>query len=237
MPILEDIVVDMAKDTLLAQRMTAGYPSKLQKEFARAVDLSKNLLRPKAAYRRIPVLDNRKDRIVCYDRESNQTVQFVIGRLGASLRNAKSILVGIATIGPGLDETIREMNQTGDYPMAYFLDRIGVAALEQVTTAVCSVAEKAALLKNWGVSPFLSPGAHSAWALKDQKKLFGLVPTGGIGVRLNASQMMMPLKSVSGMIAMGPEFTSGSTGSLCTACSHATACNMHNQEKRGDMVP
>jgi len=48
-----------------------------------------------------------------------------------------------------------------------------------------------------------SPG-YCGWPVSDQHILFSLFPEGFCGIELNGSALMTPLKSVSGVIGIGP---------------------------------
>ena len=58
----------------------------------------------------------------------------------------------------------------------------------------------------------------------NQHALFELVPFHEIGVHLNDSGVMEPLKSVSGLIGTGPGLTLGRVPSLCSTCNRALDC-------------
>ena len=225
MPILKSIKVNPTLNTILKQGFPAKYTSKMEKEVTKAIDLSKQLLQPKVAYQWVEVLDIKNDRIVCCSFQSNKQYEFIIGSVESLLSEAKSILISVATIGPKLDANILALNQSGNNLTAYLLDLIGAIALDQINTAVCSLAEKKAQNRSWGVSPFISPGALEGWELKGQKKLFGLVDADIIGVQLNHTGMMNPLKSISGIIAIGPGFTSGKVAPMCSTCNNISDCN------------
>ena len=47
-----------------------------------------------------------------------------------------------------------------------------------------------------------SPG-YCGWELKEQSKLFGLLPENFCGISLSDSMLMKPIKSVSGIIGIG----------------------------------
>lgn len=236
MPILKNIKINLTVEALLDQGLQVKYTSKIEKEVTTAIDLSKQLLQPKVAYQWVEVLDVQNGRIVCYNYQSNKINEFVVGAIDSLLAEAKFILVSISTIVSKLDESILALNQSGNYLMAYLLDHIGVIALEQINTVVCSLAEKKAQNRGWGVSPFISPGAFEGWELEGQKTLFELVPFDKIGVHLNPAGMMSPLKSVSGIIAIGPGFASGKVAPLCSTCNHVLVCKKHNREKTKEVI-
>jgi len=236
MPVQKNIPVNVTIETLLDQDPSFRYTPKIKKELKKAISLSAKLLQPAVAYVWVEVLDVKKDHIVYYDNQSNQTKALAFGATDYFQSRTQFILVSVASVGSNLDEKIRALNLSGDYLMAYLLDCIGVMALEQINTVVCSLAEKKAKRSGWGVSGFISPGAFDGWDLEGQKALAGLVSLDQIGVQLNPAGMMSPLKSVSGVIAIGTGFSDRKVSHICSTCNHASDCRKHNCQKIKEVI-
>jgi hypothetical protein len=62
-----------------------------------------------------------------------------------------------------------------------------------------------------------SPG-YCGISLKQQQKLFRLVPADRIGVELLPTMIMKPIKSVSGLIGIGPAPAIKAYGNPCSRC-------------------
>ncbi len=62
-----------------------------------------------------------------------------------------------------------------------------------------------------------SPG-YCGMPLTEQTKLFGLFDPENVGVRLSSDCLMRPLKSVSGLIGLGPAEDVKEFGSPCDRC-------------------
>ena len=133
-------------------------------------------------------------------------------------------LVGVTTIGPKLDQEVRELNSSGQVLLAYLLDCIGVIALSEVGKRVSAVAEREAQCRGWGVSARLNPGSLVGWPLSDQAVLCTLIPLEMIRVSLNSHGVLVPLKSVTTTIALGPDYPSKKVGSVCHLCMHDGTC-------------
>ncbi len=140
------------------------------------------------------------------------------------LKKAEIALISVHSIGPRLDEAVRELNRNGDNLLAYLLDSVGVVGLGKVGEAVRAMAEKEARERKWGVGANLSPGSLVGWPLEGQAPLCSLLPIQDAGIILNDSHILVPFKTVSGLIGLGPEYKSKKVGSVCRFCMHAETC-------------
>lgn len=147
-----------------------------------------------------------------------------VGSHADLLEKAEIALISVHSIGPRLDEAVRELNRKGDNLLAYLLDSVGVVGLGKVGDAVRVMAEKEARERNWGVGANLSPGSLVGWPLEGQGPLCSLLPIQDAGITLNASNILVPFKTVSGLIGLGPEYKSSKVGSVCRFCMHAETC-------------
>jgi cobalamin-dependent methionine synthase I len=69
-----------------------------------------------------------------------------------------------------------------------------------------------------------SPG-YCGMDLRQQQNLFRLVPAESIGITLLPSQLMQPMKSVSGIVGLGPKELVGGNLSPCDRCPQV-GCHM-----------
>jgi hypothetical protein len=67
-----------------------------------------------------------------------------------------------------------------------------------------------------------SPG-QEGWSIQQQRVVFGVVPAEEIGVRLTSSCLMLPRKSVSFVIGLGPDMRADAVP--CDYCSKRERCN------------
>jgi len=126
---------------------------------------------------------------------------FSIGKIiTRQLRGSESFAFFAATAGTGFEKFQHTLQQEGDMVKVYIADAIGSVIAEK--TADCNR---------------FSPG-YCGWHVSEQKKLFPLFPSAEpCGIRLTDSSLMLPIKSVSGVIGLGDsvrklEYTCG----LCT---------------------
>ncbi|MEN8150171.1 MAG: 5-methyltetrahydrofolate--homocysteine methyltransferase [Planctomycetota bacterium] len=117
------------------------------------------------------------------------------------LEGAERFAAFLATLGPGFDAWSRGLFAEGDPFRGFVADAIGSVAVEAAVDRVCE--EIAADAGADGVSNRVSPG-YCGWNVADQHRLFRVFPESFLGVRLTASALMVPLKSVSGIVGIGP---------------------------------
>lgn len=221
---LKNIPIKLTPESVLESLIRGSSSSGFSDEMEKAVAMARNLWQPAAIIEWVEVhaIEGEIVRVSLQDKA--RKVDLHIGPRADLLANAKIALVSVSTIGPKLDEQVNVLNQSGELLLGYFLDSVGVVALEEVSRAVCNVAEKEAADRAWGVSPFLGPGSLDGWPLTGQIDLCSFLSLRTIGVYLNDSGFIVPLKSASGLIGIGPDCQSKKVGSVCQYCLRADSC-------------
>lgn len=159
------------------------------------------LLDPRGLWRTLPARVER-DTIEC--RADSGVVHLRVGPIVASqLRDSVALAVFVVTVGSEISDQARRCWQAGDALRGCLLDALGSAAAERCAALLADdVAHRCAAL-GWQTTHRFSPG-YCTWPTDEQGTLFTLLPGQTAGVRLTASGMMDPLKSVSGVIGLGP---------------------------------
>lgn len=125
-----------------------------------------------------------------------------VSPLEAIAPRAERIALFAGTVGPAIDASIRRNFRDGDAAMAYVLDAFAADAANRVTElttrAFMALAGDTATLYALPYSP-----GYCGWHVTGQRKLFARVHPEEIGIVLNESCLMRPLKSVSGAIVTG----------------------------------
>ncbi|UCG17028.1 MAG: hypothetical protein JSV19_03145 [Phycisphaerales bacterium] len=130
---------------------------------------------------------------------------FAVGKMvRAHLHRASAVALFVVTIGPAVEEQARAMMKDGRMMEGYALDAVGSSAAEASADSVEADIRAAAQAAGWKATNRLSPG-YCAWATAEQQKLIGLLPDEPCGIRLSKSSLMWPIKSVSGVIGLGPD--------------------------------
>jgi len=123
-------------------------------------------------------------------------VSFKSQLLHENLVTANKVFPYIVTVGPNLE---RNAVAQDDLLRQYYLEEIANLALEQAAGWLASN-----LASHYGVGRLsnLSPGSLEDWPITEQPKLFSIFGDTErlIGVRLTESLLMVPRKSISGIL-------------------------------------
>jgi len=117
--------------------------------------------------------------------------------------DAHGLALFAVTVGEAVCSEIRRLFKTGDPALGYTLDTIASAGAEGLANAMARDYQDTVSRSNPNAShvrvlPY-SPG-YCGWHVSGQKKLFRILQPERIGISLNASALMKPLKSVSGVL-------------------------------------
>ena len=123
----------------------------------------------------------------------------IIARL---MKGADKVAMFLATAGMGFENWVHELKEQGDYLDMYIADSLGTCIVEQAGDYMERLLEKElGTLKH---TNRFSPG-YCGWHVSEQKKFFSFLPPGICGVTLRESCLMTPIKSISGIIGIGPD--------------------------------
>jgi hypothetical protein len=139
-------------------------------------------------------------------------VTFTSPVLSKNLEQANKVFPYIITVGPELE---RAAGAQGDLLKQYYLEEMANIALEQAAEWLSSQIEE-----RHGLPPLsnMSPGSLEDWPITEQAKLFSLFGDTErlVGVRLTDSMLMIPRKSISGIL-----FPSEEGFVACQLCDRA----------------
>ena len=134
------------------------------------------------------------------------------------LDRCTSVVIFVATVGDRLETTAHNLASEENLMRSYVLDAIGSAAVEQVVEHVQKAAKKFARSQGLTASRHFSPG-HCDWDIRNQRALFQIADGGQVGVRLSDLGVMIPRKSVSGVIGLGPAELEVASYNPCATCT------------------
>ena len=181
------------------------------------IDEAQGLVAPAALYTIIPVRHFEHREIVL---ENGAT--FSGSLMARALAGATEVALAVCTIGPALEEHMAALFAEGDSVRALALEGAGIAAVRQVANSVGVGVCDAATARGLSVGMRANPG-QEGWPIKQQRVLFGLIPAEKIGVRLTPSCLMLPRKSVSFAMGLGPEMRADAVP--CDFCSKRERCD------------
>ena len=121
-----------------------------------------------------------------------------------SLRKSAKIAFFLMTAGKGIETWSRNMMSGGDPLSGYIIDLLGSEIVESAMDLMQDNLEKEMGKQGLCITNRYSPG-YCGWNVKEQQKLFTLFPEQFCGISLSGSSLMNPIKSVSGIIGIGPD--------------------------------
>ena len=196
--ILDPLPIDIARPMVLLRlgyRRASQVPEKTSRLIDEVMAEAGRLLRPKAVYREVGI-----------EVEDGATVVTIGGAVRSGSRSlcerlapCRVAVVFAATIGALLEDWTHSLMSDGRMTRGLLADACGSAAatalglkLEEVITA---------RFKERGLEATrrYAPG-YGDWNLADQTPLFSLLDSGRIGLTLTEDHLMIPAKSISGII-------------------------------------
>jgi len=137
-----------------------------------------------------------------YAAADEPTGRSVVGRLAP---RGEALALYAATVGEPVCEEIRGLFTAGDPAVGFLLDAAASAAADRLSD-LCAARWRERLPAS--VSPAArvlpySPG-YCGWPTRGQRGLFATLRPEEIGIALNESCLMSPLKSVSGLLIAAP---------------------------------
>lgn len=112
-------------------------------------------------------------------------------------KKAEKIRLFAVTIGENVSEEINKYFDQNEFPIGSFID----SGASLTADNIVGVLENR--ITNQSTTLAYSPG-YCGWHVSGQKKLFKFLKPDKIGITLNNSCLMTPLKSVSGVLVSGP---------------------------------
>lgn len=145
--------------------------------------------------------------------------------LGNIFPEARHLALVVFTLGEKISQNISDLFDSRDFALASMLDAIasqsadmasGYAELEFLHSISSDQRPDSRL-----TALLYSPG-YCGWHISAQKPLFEYIQPMEIGVKLNPQFLMMPLKSISGVLVAGPKkiHVFKNNFSFCRHCTH-----------------
>lgn len=218
MTVLGDIKIDIEVDDVLKIMGYRGERKAPKRIAAAAVDARERcleLIEPRIVYEVYDISD-MKGGIVSLD--GSHFRGKVLQRV---LTGSVRAVVFVATVGGALDDEIRRLTENGDTFSAVMLDTFGSVALGVTSVRFYEkILELEGTPGGYGLTPSFGPG-ECRWDIREQRELFRLVNAGSIGVTLTETCLMIPKKSRSGIMGLGP----------ADAISHSSPCDLCSAKK------
>ena len=128
-----------------------------------------------------------------------------VGKIIArQLRGAEAYAFFVCTAGMDFEDYQRELMRKGDMVRVFIADALGSVIAEKAADRMEESLQMNIDKLGWKHTNRFSPG-YCSWHVSQQQQLFPLFGTPEpCGVHLSDSSLMTPIKSVSGVIGVGP---------------------------------
>ena len=187
--VLDDIPFQPNMDSLKRKLRIREGSSSVEK-LERFVSDAQAIARPKALYK-VAFIESKGDEHIVVD-----GITLTSRVLRVNLEQAHRVFPFVSTCGTELEEWSDSLD---DMLLNYWADTIKEMALRTAAQALGKDLEERFCP---GRTARMNPGSLPDWPLREQRKLFALLgsPQDAIGVELTESLIMVPIKSVSGIV-------------------------------------
>jgi hypothetical protein len=223
MPVIRDITLSLKTKEVLRRVGFRGH-SKIRPDvkslILELIASAKNayLLEPAMAYEIYPITKMGRRQLSF---KNNGVLHGPL--LPSLLGEAKELAVVVCTIGPKLEEQVTNYFNRGQPLRGVLLDGIGSAAVDSLTEEACKFMTAEASSRNHQASSPISPGMPGL-SIAEQWQLLKMVPAREVGVSLTSSGIMVPRKSASMVIGIGPHMKTWTRTEVCAHCNLRETC-------------
>jgi hypothetical protein len=122
--------------------------------------------------------------------------------VSASLKKSSHLAVFVATAGSEVEKLSKDLIQEGHLLEGVIVDILGSEIAEETAHLIYEKIKEEMAQRGYQITNRYSPG-YCNWPVSDQQNLFPLLGKKTCGVHLTESSLMLPIKSVSGIIGVG----------------------------------
>jgi len=209
---VDDVLLSQAADPAVIRSRRP----KLVELSQRAFEEGRMLVEPAVMTRTVKVEETRHNRVTL-ENGSHLTGPLITEHLGG----AQEVVVMVCTIGDKLGKVALEKSKS-NLSYGFALDAVGSAAVYALNAAACNQIESEANASGMQTSLPLSPGMDGWGVDPGQREVFSLIDPQEIGVVLSPTLEMLPLKSVTTLVGVGPQIAT--KGAICDYCPLRHTC-------------
>ena len=133
-------------------------------------------------------------------------------------KRCDKLAVFIMTIGSNLEDMVDYLSENGLVLQAMVLDAIGSGAAEQMAGLIEDRIRNVAVMHDQRISRRFSPG-YCDWNVDQQEMIMKILNDDTAGVNLTDEFLMIPRKSVSGIIGIGHTDNNVESFNPCVTCT------------------
>jgi hypothetical protein len=120
----------------------------------------------------------------------------------SALKESSHIAIFVATAGDLVEKLSKQLLKEGHLLEGLIVDLIGSEIAEETTELIHKQIGHEMYQKGLYTTNRYSPG-YCNWPVSDQQKLFSLLDSNTCGIKLTQSSLMLPIKSISGIVGVG----------------------------------
>lgn len=120
------------------------------------------------------------------------------------LRGSEAYALFVCTAGLAFEQFQQQLKRENDMVRVFIADALGSVIAEKCADRMEETLQQSIDKLGWHHTNRFSPG-YCGWHVSQQQLLFPLFEGNTCGVHLTDSSLMMPIKSVSGIIGIGPD--------------------------------
>ncbi|MFO8101103.1 MAG: hypothetical protein R6U37_02875 [Dehalococcoidia bacterium] len=211
-----DFFLEITKDSMLKrigyasdEGLSPRIPSLIEEYFEKA----KCLIDPSYSYI-IRDIDRVEEPLV-FIKDSSILESHIISE---TLKRCRSVAIFTSTIGDELEKMVAWLGNSDAVLESYILDAIGSEMIEKAADFVHGIIGELANISGLAVSRRFSPG-NCDWDISQQKVIFEALGDKSGGVELSHDYLMIPTKSISGIIGVGSAESGIATYNPCKTCT------------------
>ena len=163
------------------------------------IDEANEITDIQGGYELIPQFSAENGNIIIDDKT------FLTGKIVTHyIKSSASLAFFIFTAGQEIGVYSKKCFAENDPMKGYVYDVLGSTTVEAAVDKMQDELEQRMLAEELKITNRYSPG-YCGWPVSDQFKLFSFFPEKYCGITLTESALMNPIKSVSGLIGIGPD--------------------------------
>jgi hypothetical protein len=224
MPVIRDISLSLDYNDEVLRRQGLGGGARVRPEIKKVITellaevAEEQLLEPAVAYEYYPIAAMNADRISLGE---DRAIEAPL--VPATFPEARELIVLIGTIGPRLEERVTEYSKGGKTLRGVVLDGIGTAAVDRLISQALEIIAAEVASRGYEIGSPVNPGMPG-FPMTEQWSLLKLAPAREIGVSLSSAGVLVPRKSTSMVIGIGPKMTRWTQAEVCGRCSLRQSC-------------
>ena len=197
---LRRVEIEIDKDEVcryLGYGKDQGPTSSISSLIDEEIEEAYNLIEPLCFYQLVDIKRVRNPWVILED--GSRITSEVLSRV---LSRCRQVAIFVANIGRSLEERVAQLMKEGQILRATILDAVGSEVAEKTACYLQDKVRELAISDGSEVTLRYSPG-YCDWDITQQRVLFQAMNSAPLGVNLTEECLMVPRKSVSGLIGLG----------------------------------